>query len=61
MKGVIYMFKFRGKKWKDMSFYEKVVFFELVHKWTLPIRIIVFPIALLVKLYKWTYSEKEGF
>ena len=53
------MFKFRGKKWKDMTFYEKAVFMEIIHKWTLPIRIIVFPIALLVKLYKWTYSNED--
>ena len=52
------MFKFRGKKWKDMSFYERVVLMNIIHKWALPIRILVFPVALLVKLYKWTYSEE---
>lgn len=51
------MLKFRGKKWKDMSFYERAVVFDIIHKVALPIRILVFPIALLVKLYKWTYSE----
>lgn len=51
------MFKFRGKKWKDMSFYEKTVVFDIIHKWILPIRILVFPIVLLVKLYKWTYED----
>lgn len=53
------MFKFRGKKWKEMNFYEKAVFMDVIHRWTLPIRIIAFPIALLVKLYKWTYSDEE--
>lgn len=51
------MFKFRGKKWKEMSFYEKAVLMDIIHKWSLPIRILVFPIALMVKLYKWVYSE----
>ena len=60
MKGVTYiMLKFRGKKWRDMSMYERLVFMEIVHKWTLPIRILVFPIALIVKLYKWTYNDED--
>lgn len=53
------MIKFRGKKWKDMSFYEKTVFMDVLYKWMLPIRIILFPIALLVKLYKWTYNNED--
>ena len=51
------MFKFKGKKWKDMRGYDRVVLMNKIYKWALPIRILVFPIALLVKLYKWTYEE----
>ena len=50
------MIKFRGKKWADMNFYERTVFMDIVYKWTLPIRIFIFPIVLLIKLYKWTYD-----
>lgn len=53
------MFKFRGKKWKEMSCYEKLVFMDILYKWMLPIRILLFPIMLLVKLYKWTYKDEE--
>lgn len=51
------MFKFRGKRWKDMNFYEKAAFMDIIHKWMLPIRILVFPIALIVKLYMWVYNK----
>lgn len=52
------MLKFRGKKWKDMNLYEKAVFKDIVYKLALPIRVLFFPIALLIKLYKWTYGEE---
>ena len=52
------MFKFNGKKWEDMDFREKLEAMDVIHKWLLPIRILVFPIALVVKLYKWTYEER---
>lgn len=55
MKGVVYMFKF--KKRKDMSLYERAVRAEKIYKWGLPIRIIIFPVMFIIKLYKWTYNE----
>lgn len=52
------MFKFRGKKWEELTGYEKLELNELIYKWALPIRIVLFPIMLLKKLYKWTYTEE---
>lgn len=55
MKGVFYMFKF--KKRKDMTLYERAVRADKIYKWGLPVRIIIFPVMLIIKLYKWTYNE----
>lgn len=52
------MFKFRGKKWRDMSLYERAVFMDILHKWLLPVRIIIFPIMFIIKVYKWTYDKE---
>ena len=49
----------RTKK-DERSILEQAILDDWLWKWFVtPIRIIIFPIMLLVKLYKWTYDMEE--
>lgn len=45
------------KKKSERIAWEKVMLYDWKYKWIFaPIRLIMFPFALVIKLYKWTYN-----
>lgn len=50
----------KGRK-GELRGWERAELDDLVYASLAPIRILLFPVMLLVKLYKWTYADREGF
>lgn len=45
-------------KKSERTVVDKLILSEWIYTWLgAPIRVIIFPIMLVVKLYKWTYNE----
>lgn len=51
--------KIATKKKSERTVLERVKLSDWVNKWICPpIRVLIFPFALLVRLYRWTYWEE---
>ena len=46
------------KKKSDRTIREKMILSDWIYKICTPIRIIIFPVVLIVRLYKWTYNNE---